>query len=279
MTSIIIAAHNEESVLGATLDDLLAGTDAQVIVVANGCRDATAEVAKARTGVVVVDLAEGGKANAVNQGELAATSFPRIYLDADISVPVGTVEALVSALSSSDGALVAVPGRELFVAGRPWPVRAWAAIHGRLPVFRNGLFGRGMIALSEEGRARFDTFPLMVADDLFLDAQFSLDERAHVDEYRVRVDTPATTRELLNRLTRVRRGSTAMRRAADAGEVNATVRQPDRWSWLRDVVAREPWLLPAGLVYVALTLIAAFRARRGSLNALDWGRDARGAAR
>lgn len=279
MASIIIAAHNEEAVLGATLDDLAAaGTEAQIVVVANGCRDATAEVARSRAGITVLDLAEGGKANALNKGEAVATSFPLIYLDADISVPVGTVEALVSALSGSP-ALVAVPGRELDLTDRPWPVRAWAAIHQRLPVFRDGLFGRGMIAVSEEGRSRFGSFPLMVADDLFLDSLYTADEKAHVDQYRVTVETPPTTTELLNRLTRVRRGSSAMRRASETGAVEARVRRPDRWSWLRDVVAKEPRLLPAGVVYATLTAIAAVRARRGPMDTLAWGRDVRRAER
>ena len=35
-----------------------------------------------------------------------------------------------------------------------------------------------MIALSEEGRARFDAFPTLIADDLFLDSQFSAAEKA-----------------------------------------------------------------------------------------------------
>lgn len=273
MVSIIIAAHNEGSVIGRTLDCLQSGNlGAQVIVVPNGCTDDTADVARARSWVEVIELEEGGKARALNAGDELARSFPRIYLDADISVPEGGVAALVDALDSS-GALAAVPGRDLETTGRPWPVVAHSMIHRRLPVFRDGLFGRGMIAMSAEGRARFDSFPIMVADDLFIDSLFTAEEKTHVEQVKVVVETPFTTRDLIQRLVRVRRGSAAMRKAAAIGSITIPVRAADRWSWLRDVVLKEPRLLPAGIAYAAVTLVAAFKARKGSVDAMDWGRD------
>ena len=270
MVSIVIAAHNEEAVLGATLAALPRGSGVEVIVVPNGCSDNTAAIARRHDATKVVVVAEGGKPGALNAGDAAATTFPRIYLDADIVPPPGTVEALVQALDRP-GILAAVPGRRLNTAGRPWPVRAWAAINVRLPVFVDGLFGRGMIALSEEARSRFGAFPQMVADDLFLDSLFSPDEKAHVAAPAVTVEAPFTSRDLINRLVRVRRGSAAMRGAE--AELGVPIRRADRWSWLRDVVAREPLLLPAGLVYAAIMLLAALRARHGDITAMDWGRD------
>lgn len=275
MVSIIIAAYNEEDVLGRTLDALLAGApEAQIIVVANGCRDATAEVARSRPGVTVVELEQGNKPNALNAGEELATSFPRIYLDADIVVPAGGVAEVVAALERP-GTLAAVPARELNLEGRPWPVRAWASVHARLPVFHDSLFGRGMVALSQEGRARFDRFPGMIADDLFLDSLFGSHEKAEVDTVSVVVETPAHAAELLSRLVRVRRGSAAMREAARSGELATTVRPADRWSWLRDVVAKDLRLIPAGVVYAAITLTAGALARRQPRRAMDWGGRAR----
>lgn len=273
MVSIVIAAHNEESTLGGTLAALLDGADdLDVVVVPNGCTDGTADVARSFAGITVVELEQGGKPLALNAGDAAARAFPRIYLDADIGVPPGGVQALVEALERP-GILVAVPGRALDTAGRPWPVRAYFAINERLPVFRSGLFGRGMIALSQEGRARFGDFPLMVADDLFLDSLYAQHEKAHVDAVRVIVATPFTTRDLYRRLVRVRRGSAAMRQASRDGELSVAVRPADRWAWLREVVAKDLRLLPAGIVYAAITLTAAVAARRGPVTAMDWGRD------
>src|SRR5690606_13686144 len=137
----------------------------------------------------------------------------------------------------------------LATAGSPLLVKAYSAINERLPVFRTGLFGRGMIAVSQSGRARFARFPAMVADDLFLDSQFTPAERAEAADVVVTVEAPRTTRALLNRLVRVRRGNVEMRAAATAGELDVAVRRSDRWSWLRDVVLPHPWLVFAAVPY------------------------------
>lgn len=273
MVSIIIAAYNEEAVLGATLDALVSGAPgAEVIVVPNGCKDGTAALARSYQGVVVVELERGGKPSAMNAGDAVASSFPRIYLDADIQVPPGGVDALVAALDQR-GIMAAVPARTLDTSGRPWMVRAYFAINARLPVYRDGIFGRGLIALSAAGRRRFSGFPLMVADDLFLDSLFTSDEKAHVDSLSVVIETPFTTADLIRRLVRVRRGNAAMRQVRNADSMSPPVRDADRWSWLRDVVACEPRLVFAGMAYAAITLIAALRASVEPLDAMKWGRD------
>jgi hypothetical protein len=83
------------------------------------------------------------------------------------------------------------------------------------------------------------------------------------------VQAPLSTRALLRRLVRVRRGNRELSRHAVHGR---TVRQSDRWAWLRDVVRRDPRLLPAGLVYAALTVTAEVQARR-TVGSTDWGQD------
>jgi glycosyltransferase involved in cell wall biosynthesis len=274
MPSVVIAAHNEEQVIGACLDALTAqdiGGTLEIVVSANGCTDATADVAR-QAGAVVIDRPEPGKAAALNAGDAAATSFPRIYLDADIVLPPHAVGTLVARLSDAPGRLAAVPRRRLDTAGRPWPVRAYFSINERLPAFRSGLFGRGVITLSEEGRARFATFPDRIADDLFVDSLYSEDERVVVPEVEVVVEAPRTTRALLARLERVRRGNAQLR--ADGAATDAAVRPARRWAWFTDVVVPHPQLAFAAVPYVAITLIAAFRARRAaSRGGGDWGRD------
>lgn len=274
MVSVIIAAHDEEGVLGATLDALLAEPDidaGQVIVSANGCRDRTAEIA-AQRGVTVIDRAEPGKAGALNAADEIATGFPRIYLDADIAVPAGAIAEILARFDHDSRPLAVVPRRRIDTGGSAWPVRAYFAINERLPVFRTGLFGRGLIALSEAGRARFEVFPAMIADDLYVDSQFSEAERLEAAGVEIVVAAPRTTRSLVDRLVRVRRGNSQLRTAARAGEVPVTVRRSDRWSWLRDVVMPEPHLVFAAVPYVLITLIAAQRARRAPGD-LGWGQD------
>ncbi|MEV6302491.1 glycosyltransferase [Actinoplanes sp. NPDC051861] len=272
MTSIVIAAHNEAAVIGRCLDALLDDAkpgEFDITVVANGCTDDTVKIAGARPGVRVLDLARPGKANALNAGDEVAIGFPRVYLDADIVLTTAAARALTEALETAPAATV---GRKLVLTGRPLLVKAYFAVHGRLPVFRDGLFGRGVVALSEEGRSRFGTFPELVADDLFLDSQFETAEKKHVTSYSARVATPRRTGDLVRRLIRVRGGNAAMRAAAARGEVTVPVRPAARMSWLRDVVLPKPWLAPAAVAYVGITVYAGMAAKRTGATS-TWGRD------
>ncbi|WP_430791663.1 glycosyltransferase [Actinoplanes sp. G11-F43] len=272
MTSVVIAAHNEAAVIGRCLDALLDGAapgEFDITVVANGCTDDTVAVASSRPGVRVLDLPVAGKTGALNAGDDVAVGFPRVYLDADVVLTGAAVRSLATALEAAPAATV---GRELDVTGRPVLVRAYYAIHGRLPVLRDGLFGRGVVAVSEKGRARFGRFPELVADDLYLDSQFSREEKAHLDAYTSMISTPRRTADLVRRLVRVRAGNTAMRAAAARGEITVGVRAADRSSWLRDVVLPHPWLAPAAVCYVAITALAAWSARRAT-PADAWARD------
>ena len=274
MTSVLIAAHNEQAVIGRCLDALREqrGLDGRIdiVVSANACTDATADIARAR-GATVVDRPQAGKAAALNAGELMAHGFPRVYLDADIVAPPNAIAELSELLGRADGPLAAVPRRRLDTARSSWLVRAYFSINEKLPAFADGLFGRGMIALSAEGRSRFDTFPELIADDLFLDSLFSADEKGTATAVEVVIEAPVTVGDLMRRLVRVRRGNAQMRAAAEAGEVVAPVRSSDRRAWLR-IVAREFRLVPAAVPYAAITLIASWRARR-SASSSDWGRD------
>lgn len=273
MVSVIIAAYNEEAVIGCCLDSLRAQhteVPVQVIVSANGCTDQTAQVA-ARHGAVVVDRSEPGKAAALNAAEQIATDFPRIYLDADITLPEHAIASVTQALAASPTISAVVPRRRVNTAARPLAVRAYFAINERLPVFRDGLFGRGMITVSEAGRARFNEFPAMIADDLFLDSLFATTEKAEISDFVITVDAPYSSKDLLARLIRVRRGNSEMRAAAASGEISAVVRSSDRWAWLRDVVLAEPRLAFAAMPYLTITLLAGLLARRKPRTA--WGRD------
>jgi glycosyltransferase involved in cell wall biosynthesis len=273
MVSVIIAAHNEEAVIGPCIEALRdqdSETPLQIIVSANGCTDRTAEVAAVH-GATVVDRGEAGKPEALNAAERIATSYPRVYLDADIIVPPGAIDQIVTAMSTSPETLAAVPRRRIDTTDRPIPVRAYYAINERLPAFRKGLFGRGMITLSEAGRSRFDDFPSMIADDLFVDSLFSEPEKTEVSDVEVVVEAPYRTRDLLARLIRVRRGNAQMRASSRSGEIELSVRPSDRWAWLRDVVLSEPRLAFAAIPYVAITLLAGVLARRKT--GARWGRD------
>nr|MDT0658333.1 glycosyltransferase [Micromonospora sp. DSM 115978] len=280
VASVVIAAHNEAAVLPRCLHGLLdrAGQgEFEVVVVANGCTDATAEIARSFPGVRVVELATAGKAAALNAGDRAVTAFPRVYLDADIVLTASAARTLAAALTGDgsdpaggpavrDRPLAVAPRRLLDTTGRPLLIRAYYAINGRLPAFRDALFGRGAIALADAGRARFDRFPDQLADDLFLDSLFRDGEKREVPAVATVVATPRRTRDLLRRLGRVRAGNAALRGG------DGRVRRSRPASWLVDVVLPRPWLLPAGACYAALTLVAELAGRRPAARS-RWARD------
>src|SRR5688572_19584947 len=101
MASIVIPAHDEERLLGATLERVLDGLEpgTEVIVICNGCRDRTAEVARGfAPRVAVIELAEASKVAALNAGDAAAQSFPRVYLDADTPIAGADLMRVIAVL-------------------------------------------------------------------------------------------------------------------------------------------------------------------------------------
>ncbi|MBY8880039.1 glycosyltransferase [Actinacidiphila acidipaludis] len=228
MTSIVIPAHNEERVIGRLLDALSAGSGLDIVVVCNGCTDGTARAAAARPGVRVVEIPTPSKHLALRTGDAHAVGFPRLYVDADVVIGSADVRVLAGAVGDGPGeVLAAAPGRDLPLAGCAWPVRAYYRIWQRLPAVRDGLFGRGVIALSEEGHARIASLPPLMADDLAASLAFAPHERRVVDGARVTVLPPRTWADLIRR--RVRAGTStaqleqhqAQSAAAPAGRATA----------------------------------------------------------
>ena len=263
MTSIIIPAHNEASRIGGnlTLLTLGAGIDEfEIIVVANGCTDATVDVAHSIPGIRVIDLPEAGKAAALRAGDDAATRLARIYLDADVALSAHEARALTKAVTQP-GVHAATGRRRVVTSGSSLGVRAFYAVNRRLPVYDDALFGRGVIAVGPIGRARFDEFPDLVADDLFLDSLFTTDEKCQVDDVVTSVVAPRTTMQLIRRLARVRSGNRVVRVVSQA-------RSASNSSWLRHVVLPRPWLWPAGVCYAAVVIAAEIMSRR---TRLSWG--------
>lgn len=82
--SIIIPAHNEEDYLGATLKRLNREDypEFEIVVVANGCRDRTADVAQGRCHRLVT-LSQKSLGVARNLGARIATGELLVFLDAD----------------------------------------------------------------------------------------------------------------------------------------------------------------------------------------------------
>ncbi len=272
--AVIVPAHDEEHVLPRTLETLLDGLpeDVQVVVAANGCRDRTAEVAGAfAPRVEVVEIAEASKTAALNAGEAAARSFPRVYLDADIDLP-GNQLARVLGVLEKDGALAAEPLARIDTEGSsPW-VRAyyavWLALHGRRP----GDVGCGLYGLSEQGRARFGAFPSIISDDGYVRAHFAPEEIQHVEGAESVVRAPRTLRALLEIKTRSRLGALQLQRSFPELWARKQSAGSSLTGKLSGVGMRLWALLPA---YFLVQVLVRRRASRlaGDFAAYRWGRD------
>lgn len=101
--SILVAAHNEERVIARKVRNCLSleydPAKLQVVVVCDGCDDATAEVARQAGDGRVCVIAyhpRRGKAHALNVGHGAADCDILVFTDADVRLHAGTLRELVA---------------------------------------------------------------------------------------------------------------------------------------------------------------------------------------
>ncbi len=252
--------------IGRLLGQLVAAVrpgELDVIVVANGCTDDTAEVAAAfGPPVRVVSIPVASKRAALAAGDEAATDFPRMYVDADVELGAEDVRALGDALRRP-GTLAAGPRRVLALAGRPWLVRWYYDVWLRLPEVRGGLFGRGVIGLSEVGHARVAGLPPLLADDLAASLLFGPDERVIVPDARVVIHPPRTAGDLLRRRVRATMGVSQVEQAhADQaqGAPDATART--RPADLLAIIGWDPRMALRVAVFMTMAVLARLGARR-----------------
>ena len=190
--STIIPAHNEAAYIDACLDALLQSrwplrvAAPQIIVVANGCGDDTAAIAQGFAvrfadigwSLQVIDTEIGGKPNALNLGDGAATGDIRIYLDADVTVSPDLVAQLAQSL---DRAAPAYAGGEPVVTAPPRGLaRAYARFWSGLPFVTQDVPGFGLFAVNRAGRNRWGDFPDVISDDTFVRLNFTPAERVRV---------------------------------------------------------------------------------------------------
>jgi glycosyltransferase involved in cell wall biosynthesis len=261
VTTVVIPAHNEGRVIGRLLGQLVpaaAPAGLNVIVVANGCTDDTAEVAASfGPRVRVLSIPVASKRAALVAGDRAATDLPRVYVDADVELRAQDVQALAAALRQP-GVLAAAPERVLGLDGAPWPVRWYYDVWTRLPEVRHGLFGRGVIAVDNAGQERIASLPPLLADDLAASLSFARHERSIVPGARAVVHVPRTFTDLLRRRVRAAQGVAQIERADRAPDATARTRMPD----LLGIARREPRMAPRVALFVSVAVLARLRARR-----------------
>lgn len=244
--------------------------DLEVVVVCNGCSDETAQISREfDDAVTVVETDVPSKSNALNLGDAAATGFPRMYLDADIELGPGALQATFDTIQ---GAVHASAPRPRFdTSGAGLPVRMFYAAWQRVPYFNDSMIGSGVYALSEEGRARFDRFPDIIADDGFARLQFDSSERRSAGSAFFIVRTPLRLKELIGIKSRVLAGTFELHEAypelVDREEVTKST-----GAWY---VLLRPHLWPCFTVYAlvkrSIRRRVARKSRTGHL--AQWDRD------
>ena len=268
IASVILPARDEAAWIGPCLAALLA-QDAQagrleVIVVANGCCDATARIARGHADrfaargwqLTVLELANGGKTEALNAGDAAASGAMRIYLDADVRCSPSLIGALRAALQVP-GARYAT-GRLRVAPAQSWVTRRYAELWLQLPFTAPGAApGAGIFAVNAAGRARWEGFPPVISDDTFARLQFRPDER-----HEVTADYLWPMPEGFARLARVRRrqdaGVAEIRRSYPALVANEG-KPPLGLTGLAGLALRRPVALA---VYVSVLLSNRLRRSR-----------------
>jgi len=211
--SVVIPACNEEEHIGALLASLQAASSEcplAIVVVCNGCTDATEAIARSFDGVEVLVSAERAKHAALNAGDEAAKGvFPRFYVDGDVRIDPRSMRELVAALET-DAPRGVGPSTTYDLSKSPWLVRAFFRTSERLPFnelwHASHLQGRGLYGVNQKGRARFDRFPAIRSDDGFFDLLFDDADRAVVKTAVAVLACPGSIGELLRNQTRVIEG-------------------------------------------------------------------------
>lgn len=277
LTSVIIPAFNEETVIGRTLDSLLSSIgsrEAEVVVVCNGCTDNTFEVAR-RAGprVQVLETPLQGKCAAINLGEHHVRTFPRIYLDADITVSPSFFVDMERVLEM-ECALAAWPSVKYDLSQSSWPVAAFYRVWTAIPYNKTCRIGVGAYALSAEGRSRFGRFPDIISDDGFMRGWFGQEERTVVQTCHTCVRAPRNLISLIAVRTRSRMGVYELWR--NYPEVMLGHRTKDELT-LRDYLGclspRVMMAVPIYLAVVVLARILAIRKLVGSRDDIRWRQD------
>lgn len=183
---MVIPAFNEAPWIRACLDAVAASggpARAQVIVVANGCTDDTAGIARgcaegfAARGweLKVLELAQGSKIAALNAADAIVQADVRAYLDADVIVDEGVLGQLTEVLRDPRPAYAS--GTLQIVEPATAVSRAYRRIYTQVPFIARGVPGCGLFAVNAAGRARWGDWPQIISDDTFARLHFTGSER------------------------------------------------------------------------------------------------------
>jgi hypothetical protein len=149
-------------------------------------------------------------------------------------------------------------------------VRAYYDVWERLPAVREGLYGRGVLAVNERGYQRIADRPDVIGDDLYFHSRFEPAERRIMDRAVSVVRAPRTLADLLRRRTRAARANSQLGQRT-AGQTDTSLNSGKQLLRL----TRAPRLWPGIAVFATVTVVARLRAlvQRWSRSETVWLRD------
>lgn len=260
MFSVIIPAHNESIVISHCLDALFSepplNEEMEVIVVCNGCKDETAEIASSYCEVTVIEISQASKISALNAGDDLANFFPRAYVDADVCVTGRALQEACKSLKVSD-ICVAAPKLQVDFSRSNFGVKSFYKIWMQLPYFTMGeMVGSGVYILSAEGRSRFDYFPQVIADDGFVRALFKSYERKMCQNSHFKIFAPRFMSELVRIKARARFGNMEITQKYPNLKIGGENKSKD----LLKLLTKNPFLIFSLLIYCIIQLQTLWKA-------------------
>jgi cellulose synthase/poly-beta-1,6-N-acetylglucosamine synthase-like glycosyltransferase len=242
----------------------------QLIVVANGCSDDTADRARAfGPSVEVIETPVAGKVHALNLGDRAAHYFPRAYLDADIQLTDNALQKVAEAFKDPDCRVATPTARHIYKGSNPF-LAGYYQLWRSLPYVRNAVMGGGFYAIDGVMRARFHEFPSIIADDKFIHSLAAAGERHVVAGCYATIKMPGTFHDLLRVKTRWTYGNLEL----DATHPNLKRNAQIHYEGAAGYLLLRPWLwlhIPA-FVFVYVYTQSAARRRFAQKSPL-WDRD------
>ncbi len=212
MATVIIPAHNEETVIADCLNSIInqAGVD-HIIVPCNGCTDKTVQIVQSQfPDVVCLDIKKPSKTNALNraeeQAEKLGVNYPIFYIDADTRLSDNCISHITQAMQDSN-TLLAAPTPAIDTSQSSWLVKTYYKVWTKLPYIKEGVIATCSFIISEQGRKRFDHFADVIGDDGFVRCHFKNSEIANIEGAEIYITAPRDIFSLIKIKTRARLGN------------------------------------------------------------------------
>ena len=217
--SIIIPAYDEEKLIGNRIKNLLeplAPNCNEIIIVCNGCTDATAAQARKIINqlainsehdchINVVELDIGSKINALNHGINISKNPISVVLDADIEISSADCAELVNFMNNNN-LLAASPTPKFNYKQANWLNKRFYKIVSSSTYNKEHRIAN-VIALSAEAKTKLFPLPNVIADDAYIQRTIGKSDYKLLNTINYTFNCPRTILAMLKVQSRIVRGN------------------------------------------------------------------------